>query len=217
MLQDSYKQKGRRKQLVEHLKRSGIQSEKVLKAIMHVPRHFFFPTDFEEKAYDDKPFPIEGGQTISQPFTVARQTELLDVKKGDKILEVGTGSGYQAAILKVLGAEVYTIETVRELHDSSKALFKKIGLQINTFYGDGSQGLKEFAPYDKIILTAAAPNISKTLTEQLKIGGKLLAPVGSLDVQKMILVKRVGENEFEKSTHGTFTFVPLTGIYGWND
>lgn len=217
MLQDSYKQKGRRKQLIEHLKEAGIQSEKVLKAMMHVPRHFFFPSDFEDKAYEDKPFPIEGGQTISQPYTVAKQTELLDIKKGDKVLEIGTGSGYQAAILKVLGAEVYSIETVRELHDKSSALFKKIGLQVNTIYGDGSKGLEKFAPYDKIIMTAAAPNISKTLTDQLKIGGKLLAPVGSLDVQNMILVKRVGENEFEKSTHGTFTFVPLTGIYGWND
>lgn len=185
--------------------------------MMHVPRHFFFPSDFEDKAYEDKPFPIESGQTISQPYTVAKQTELLDIKKGDKVLEIGTGSGYQAAILKVLGAEVYSIETVRELHDKSSALFKKIGLQVNTIYGDGSKGLEKFAPYDKIIMTAAAPNISKTLTDQLKIGGKLLAPVGSLDVQNMILVKRVGENEFEKSTHGTFTFVPLTGIYGWND
>ena len=217
MLQDSYKHKGRRKQLVEELKRSGIQSDKVLKAVMRVPRHFFFPSDFEDRAYDNKAFPIEGGQTISQPYTVAFQTELLDVQNGDKVLEIGTGSGYQAAVLKVLGANLYTIETVRELHFTAQQLFKKLGLDIHAILGDGSAGLPKHAPYDKIILTAAAPNISDELCQQLKIGGKLVAPVGDRDVQKMILVKRNGENEYIKSTHGTFTFVPLTGTYGWNE
>ncbi len=215
MLEDSYKHKGQRNQLVKQLKAEGIKSEKVLKAMAHVPRHFFFPPDFQEKAYDNIAFPIDGGQTISQPFTVAFQTQLLDVSKGDKVLEIGTGSGYQAAILKVLGAEVYTIETVRELYTSSQDLFKKLGLEIFSQYGDGSNGWTEKAPFDKIILTAAAPTINNSLAEQLKIGGRLVAPVGSRDVQKMILVQRIGENEYERSTHGNFTFVPLTGSHGW--
>ncbi len=215
MLQDSYKHKGQRKQLVETLKHAGIQSDKVLKAIMHVPRHFFFPADFEDKAYENIAFPIEGGQTISQPYTVARQTELLSIEKGDKVLEIGTGSGYQASILSVLGAEVYSIETVRELHFKSQELFKKLGLKIHTIFGDGSAGHAASGPYDKIILTAAAPSIPRILSEQLVIGGKLIAPVGDQHVQKMILVERIGENEYKKSTHGTFTFVPLTGTYGW--
>lgn len=217
MLQDTYKHKGQRKQLVELLKKEGISSEKVLKAIQHLPRHFFFPKDFEDKAYENIAFPIEGGQTISQPYTVAVQTSLLDIKKGDKVLEVGTGSGYQAALLKILGAEVYTVETVRQLHDSSKKLFAKLGLDIHCHFGDGSQGWQEHAPYHKIIVTAAAPSISKTLTDQLVIGGKLVSPVGNRDVQKMILVNKVGENEYTQSTHGTFTFVPLTGTYGWQN
>ncbi|MBR9861478.1 protein-L-isoaspartate(D-aspartate) O-methyltransferase [bacterium] len=215
MLQDSYKLKGKRKQLAEEIKNQGIRSEKVIKAIAHLPRHFFFPNDFVDKAYENIAFPIEGGQTISQPYTVAFQTELLDIKKGDKVLEVGTGSGYQAAVLKVLGAEVHSIETVRELHEETKTLFAKLGLDIFTYLGDGSKGLPELAPFDKIIITAAAPSISKPLAEQLKIGGRLVAPVGDKSVQKMILVKRDGENEFKQSTHGQFTFVPLTGTYGW--
>lgn len=217
MLEDNYRHKGQRKRLIEELKTQGIASEQVLKAMMHLPRHFFFPSDFENKAYENIAFPIEGGQTISQPYTVARQTELLDIKKGDKVLEVGTGSGYQGAVLKVLGAEVYTIETVRELYDISNALFKKLGLKIHCFYGDGSAGLPEHAPFDKIIITAAAPSLSENLARQLKIGGKLVAPVGSRAVQKMILVERTGENEYRKSTHGTFNFVPLTGTYGWKN
>ena len=215
MLQDSYKHKGQRNQLVRVLEEQGIRAENVLKAIAHLPRHFFFPKDFEEKAYENIAFPIDGGQTISQPYTVAFQSQLLDVVKGDKVLEIGTGSGYQAAILHLLGAEVHTVETVRQLHLHSKALFHKLGLKIHTYYKDGSEGLIEQAPYDKIILTAAAPTISKHLTEQLKVKGKLVAPVGNKDVQKMILIKRTGENEYDKSEHGTFTFVPLTGTYGW--
>lgn len=181
----------------------------------HVPRHFFFPADFEEKAYENIAFPIAKGQTISQPYTVARQSELLNVTAGMKVLEIGTGSGYQAAILKVLGAEVHTIETVQELHYSAQRLFKKLGLAIHTYLGDGSKGLPEHQPYDRILMTAAAPKLSEHLAQQLKVGGKLLAPVGSRAVQKMILIERIGENEFKKSTHGTFTFVPLTGTYGW--
>ena len=215
MLTDTYKLQGKRKQLVEELKNLGITSAKVLSAIEQVPRHFFFPDDFIDKAYDNIAFPIEAGQTISQPFTVAAQTQLLDIQKGDKVLEIGTGSGYQAAILKVLGADVYSIETKETLHLSATALFKKLGLSIATIYGDGSEGLPELAPFDKIILTAAAPKLLESLTKQLKVGGKLVAPVGDLDVQKMILVERHGDNEYKKTSHGKFNFVPLTGTHGW--
>ncbi len=216
MLQDSYKLQGKRKLLIEELKKMGISSPKVLSALQKVPRHFFFPEDFAEKAYENIAFPIGGGQTISQPFTVAFQTQLLDIEPGDKVLEVGTGSGYQAAILKVLGADVYTIETIKELHVEAKLLFAKLGLNIVAILGDGSLGLTEEAPFDKVILTAAAPKLTKALTEQLKLNGKLVAPVGGLDVQKMILVQRVGDNEYTKTSHGNFNFVPLIGTYGWS-
>lgn len=182
-----------------------------------VPRHFFFPTDFLDKAYENIAFPIDGGQTISQPYTVAKQTELLDVQQGDKILEIGTGSGYQSAVLKVLGANVYSIETVEALHDQAKELFKKLGLDIATIYGDGSLGLPDLAPFDKIILTAAAPKIMSSLTAQLRVNGMLVAPVGDLAVQKMILVTRNDDNEYTETTHGDFNFVPLTGTHGWSN
>lgn len=217
MLKDTYKSQGQRTQLVKELKKLGISSPKVLKAMQAVPRHFFFPTDFLDKAYENIAFPIDGGQTISQPFTVAKQTELLNVKKGDKILEIGTGSGYQSAVLKVLGATVYSIETVEKLHLQAKELFKKLGLDIATIYGDGSRGLPELAPFDKIIMTAAAPKLISSLTAQLAINGKLVAPVGDLAVQKMILVTRNDDNEYTETTHGDFNFVPLTGTHGWSN
>ena len=216
MLKDSYKLQGKRAQLISELKSLGIKSPNVLKAIEAVPRHFFFPKDFLDKAYENIAFPIEGGQTISQPFTVAMQTQLLDIKQGDRILEIGTGSGYQSAVLKVMGAEVHTIETVLELHNSAKHLFKKLGLDIATIYGDGSDGLPDAGPFDKIIMTAAAPKLLTSLTEQLKINGLLVAPVGSLDVQKMILVKRNDDKTYTKTSHGKFNFVPLTGTHGWS-
>jgi len=216
LLQDTYKLQGQRKLLIDELKNLGISSNKVLAALQKVPRHFFFPDDFLDKAYENIAFPIGGGQTISQPFTVAFQTQLLDVQPGDRVLEIGTGSGYQAAILKVLGADVYTIETIENLYLGAKVLFSKLGLNIASIYGDGSLGLKNEAPFDKIILTAAAPSLTNNLTEQLKLNGKLVAPVGDLDVQKMILVQRVGDNEYKKTSHGNFNFVPLTGTYGWS-
>lgn len=217
MLSDTYKQKGRRKRLLKELEEMGIRSKRVLLAMEKTPRHFFFPEDFEGKAYENIAFPIEAGQTISQPYTVAYQTELLDIKKGDKVLEVGTGSGYQGAVLKVLGADVYTIETKKTLYTKSKALYSKLGLKINSFYGDGSKGLPDHAPFDKILLTAAAPKLAKTLTKQLKLGGKLVAPVGDKTVQNMILIERIGENDFKETQYGRFTFVPLTGKHGWTD
>ena len=216
MLQDTYKLKGQRAQLVKELKKLGISSPKVLKAIEAVPRHFFFPKDFLDKAYENIAFPIGKGQTISQPFTVAMQTQLLDIQPGDKILEIGTGSGYQSAVLKVMGAQVYSIETVEALHKRAKVLFTKLGLDIATIYGDGSKGLAELAPFDKIIMTAAAPNLMESLTSQLKVKGKLVAPIGSLAVQNMILVTRNGDNDYTKTSHGKFNFVPLTGTHGWS-
>ena len=215
LLQDTYKLKGKRAQLVSELKSLGIHAPNVLRAVDAVPRHFFFPKDFLDKAYENIAFPIEGGQTISQPFTVAMQTQLLEIKPEDKVLEIGTGSGYQSAILKVMGANVYSIETVERLHQTAKMLFRKLGLDIATIYGDGSKGLPELAPFDKIILTAAAPKLVTSLTAQLQIGGKLVAPVGDLAVQKMILVTRNGDNEYTESSHGDFKFVPLTGSNGW--
>lgn len=216
MLQDTYKLKGQRAQLVKELKKLGISSPKVLKAIEAVPRHFFFPKDFLDKAYENIAFPIGKGQTISQPFTVAMQTQLLDIQPGDKVLEIGTGSGYQSAVLKVMGAQVYSIETVEALHKRAKVLFTKLGLDIATIYGDGSKGLAELAPFDKIIMTAAAPNLIESLTSQLKVKGKLVAPIGSLAVQNMILVTRNGDNDYTKTSHGKFNFVPLTGTHGWS-
>lgn len=216
MLQDTYKLKGQRAQLVKELKKLGISSPKVLKAIEAVPRHFFFPKDFLDKAYENIAFPIGKGQTISQPFTVAMQTQLLDIQPGDKVLEIGTGSGYQSAVLKVMGAQVYSIETVEALHKRAKVLFTKLGLDIATIYGDGSKGLAELAPFDKIIMTAAAPNLMESLTSQLKVKGKLVAPVGSIAVQNMILVTRNGDNDYTKTSHGKFNFVPLTGTHGWS-
>lgn len=216
MLQDTYKLKGQRAQLVKELKKLSISSPKVLKAIEAVPRHFFFPKDFLDKAYENIAFPIGKGQTISQPFTVAMQTQLLDIQPGDKVLEIGTGSGYQSAVLKVMGAQVYSIETVEALHKRAKVLFTKLGLDIATIYGDGSKGLAELAPFDKIIMTAAAPNLMESLTSQLKVKGKLVAPVGSLAVQNMILVTRNGDNDYTKTSHGKFNFVPLIGTHGWS-
>jgi protein-L-isoaspartate(D-aspartate) O-methyltransferase len=216
LLTDSYKLKGQRTQLVNELKKMGITSQNVLRAVEAVPRHFFFPKDFIDKAYENIAFPIDNGQTISQPYTVALQTQLLEIKPGDRVLEIGTGSGYQAAILKVLGAEVFTIETVGILYNKANELFSKLGLNIHTNYGDGSLGLPSLAPFDKIILTAAAPKLLDNLTQQLKINGKLVAPIGNLDVQKMLLVTRIGDNEYQQSNHGNFSFVPLTGINGWS-
>lgn len=216
MLKDTYKHKGQRNQLIQELKKLGITSPTVLKAIEHVPRHFFFPSDFSDKAYENIAFPIDEKQTISQPFTVAKQTELLDIQSGDKVLEIGTGSGYQAAILRIMGAQLHTIETVETLHQKAKLLFSKLGLNISTILGDGSLGIPELAPFDKIIITAGTPSLAKSLVSQLKIGGKLVAPVGELDVQKMILVDRIGDNEYQETSHGRFKFVPLTGTNGWS-
>jgi len=214
-MEDTYKHKGQRKQLVQKLVKKGITDELVLKAIEKVPRHFFFESALEIHAYQDKAFPIEEGQTISQPFTVAFQTQLLDIKKGDKVLEVGTGSGYQACILAEMGAKLYTIEYIRKLHEKSTAMLKMMGYKVDTFCGDGSLGLPKHAPFNKIIVTAGAPVIPEKLIEQLTTGGILVIPVGDTDTQKMLQITKLANGRTIEKEFGYFKFVPLKGADGW--
>jgi len=207
---DTYRHKGLRKLLVETIARKGIADPAVLAAIENVPRHFFFDSSFLEFAYEDKPFPIGAGQTISQPYTVAFQTELLQVRKGDKVLEIGTGSGYQACILAEMGAKVFSIERQKSLFEKTSKLIPKLGYaRIKTFYGDGYKGLPAFAPFDRIIITAAAPYIPDPLLEQLKPGGIMVIPVGPDDVQTMTTVTKMTDGTFKRREHGAFRFVPM--------
>jgi len=206
---DSYRHKGLRKKLVDTISDKGIQDNKILEAIGKVPRHYFMDSGFIEFAYRDQAFPIGSGQTISQPYTVAFQTELLQLKKHDKILEVGTGSGYQCAILLELGAKVYTIERQRELYLKSRALLGEMNYKPYFFYGDGYLGKPNHAPFDKILITAGAPEIPRDLLQQLKIGGRMVVPVGGSGGQMMIVVDRIAENEFKETEHGHFSFVPM--------
>jgi len=209
MSKDTSKHKGLRNQLVKIIKGKGISDKKVLDAISKIPRHLFMDSGFIHFAYQDNAFPIAAGQTISQPYTVAFQTELLDVKIGDKVLEIGTGSGYQTAVLIELGAEVYSVERQKELYEKVKKFLPTVGYVAKKLnFGDGYKGWEEFAPFDKILVTAGAPFVPKPLLSQLKIGGRLVIPVGD-DVQTMTLYIRKGENEFEKHEHGQFRFVPL--------
>ncbi len=209
MLKDTSKHKGLRNQLVKTIRSKGILDEKVLDAISKIPRHLFMDSGFIHFAYQDNAFPIAAGQTISQPYTVAFQTELLAIKKGDKVLEIGTGSGYQTAVLVELKAEVYSIERQKELYDKVKSFLPKVGYVAKKLrFGDGYKGWEEFAPFDKILVTAGAPFVPKPLLSHLKIGGRLVIPVGD-DVQTMTLYIRKGEKEFEKHEHGQFRFVPL--------
>ncbi len=208
-MKDTFKHKGLRQQLVTVLIAKGIKDEAVLKAIGNIPRHLFMDSSFLDHAYQDKAFPIAADQTISQPYTVAFQSELLQVKKGDKILEIGTGSGYQAAVLCELDAKVYSIERQQELFKKTSKFLPKLGYRPKKLiFGDGYKGLKEEAPFDSIIVTAGAPFIPKPLLSQLKIGGRLVIPVGG-DVQVMTLIIRKGVKEFEKHELGDFRFVPL--------
>lgn len=212
-VEDTYRQKGLRSKLIKELRTKGITNEAVLQAIDNVPRHLFLDDAFDDWAYKDKPFSIGWDQTISQPFTVAMQTILLDVQKGDKILEIGTGSGYQACILAELGAEVYTIERMKGLYDKTKILLEKLPYKdsIHIFYKDGNEGLEEHAPFDKIIITAAAETLPKPLLNQLKVGGYLVAPVGGKSGQTMFRFFKKGENNFQKDSFGKFSFVPMLG------
>lgn len=208
-IQDTYRHQGLRKQLIQSIRLKGIRDQRVLEAMEVVPRHYFFDSSFLEYAYEDKPFPIGAGQTISQPYTVAFQTELLQVKKGDRILEIGTGSGYQACILAEMGAKVFTIERQKSLYETTNKFLPLAGYRgIKTFYGDGYKGLPAFAPFDKVIVTAAAPYLPDPLIQQMKVGGILVIPLGS-DVQTMTTIQKVSETECVKKEHGLFRFVPM--------
>lgn len=212
---DNYREKGARKQLVETLKKRGIGDEIVLRAVGKVPRHFFFDETFWIQAYKDIAFPIGDGQTISQPYTVAYQTELLHIRKGDKVLEIGTGSGYQTCILLELGAEVFTIERQENLYSRTIKVLPYMGYKPHFFLGDGSKGLPQHAPYHKIIVTAGAPFVPELMLKQLTIGGILVIPVGDEKEQKMVTVIRTGEHDYEKIELDTFRFVPLVGDQAW--
>ncbi|WP_327018347.1 protein-L-isoaspartate(D-aspartate) O-methyltransferase [Croceibacter atlanticus] len=208
-MKDSHRQQGKRQQLVKIVQEKGIEDQKVLKAIGSIPRHLFMDSSFEDHAYQDKAFPIAADQTISQPYTVAFQTELLQIKIGDTVLEIGTGSGYQTAVLCYLGAKVYTVERQRELFKKTERFLPKLGYRPKyATFGDGYLGLPDYAPFDKIIVTAGAPFIPKPLMQQLKVGGRLVIPVGD-DVQIMTLLERKSQKEFKKTTFGEFRFVPL--------
>lgn len=206
---DTFEARGKRKKLVAELRLKGIDDEDVLKAIDTVPRHMFMDPAFLIHAYVDKAFPISSGQTISQPYTVAVQTSLLRVKRRDKILEIGTGSGYQAAILAAMGAKVYTIERFRDLFIKAQRTLSSLGYQAEFFYGDGYEGKSAYGPYDGIVITAAAPEVPDVLLQQLKTGGRLVVPVGSSESQVMTVVERTGPDSFDYSRHGTFIFVPM--------
>lgn len=214
MIEDNYKQRGLRNKLVKKLREKGIFDERVLDAIGKVPRHAFFDDALLNHAYEDKAFPIGEGQTISQPYTVAFQTEKLKIQPGDKVLEIGTGSGYQAAILVEMGAKVYTIEYNRKLFERTRDFLPLLGYNPYFFYGDGSKGIPAKAPYNKIIVTAGAPVVPSTLTDQLAEGGILLIPVGDREKQKMLRITRV-KGELKKEEFDFFAFVPLLGEQGW--
>jgi protein-L-isoaspartate(D-aspartate) O-methyltransferase len=215
-LEDTYLHKGKRRALVTELRVKGIKSEKVLNAINTLPRHFFFDTALISHAYEDKAFPIGEGQTISQPYTVAFQTQLLEVNTGDKILEIGTGSGYQGSILHLLGAEVYTIEYQKKLFEGTQRFLRRLGIEMNLFYGDGTGGLPQHAPYDKIIVTAGAPVVPEALIQQLKIGGILVIPVGDRKRQAMVKITKKSSKEVIREEFEGFAFVPLLGKDGWS-
>jgi protein-L-isoaspartate(D-aspartate) O-methyltransferase len=212
---DNYREQGARKKLVEELRKKGIEDERVLLAIGKVPRHFFFDETFWNQAYKDIAFPIGEDQTISQPYTVAYQSQLLHINTGDKVLEIGTGSGYQACILLELGAKVYTIERQEKLYERTCKVLPYMGYKPKFFLGDGSRGIAKHAPYDKIIVTAGAPTVPDELLKQLKIGGILVIPVGDQQSQKMVTVLKAGENDYEKIVLDTFRFVPLVGDKAW--
>lgn len=215
-MEDSYKHRGLRNKLISVVRSKGIKSEAVLSAMARVPRHFFFDNAFLEHAYQDKAFPIGEGQTISQPYTVAFQSELLEVKQGSKILEIGTGSGYQACILVEMGAKVFTIEYNKKLFERTRKFLPKMGYKPVFKHGDGSQGWPIHAPYDGIIVTAGAPVVPESLKQQLAIPGVLVIPVGNNERQLMLKITRTSETEYETEEYDYFAFVPLLGKEGWN-
>ncbi len=208
-MEDTYRHKGMRRKLVNGIRKKGILDEEILEAIYRVPRHLFFDSGFLNCAYEDKPFPIGSGQTISQPYTVAFQTELLNVRPGVKVLEIGTGSGYQACVLAAIGAQVYSIERQKKLYEKARSFLPKLGFKINLFYGDGYLGLPAHAPFDGILITAAAPEVPECLFDQLKTGGVLVSPVGRGDIQTMCRYKKSEGGKITKEQFGSFRFVPM--------
>ena len=209
---DTYRHKGLRRKLVETVRNKGITDEKVLTAIEAIPRHFFLDSAFDEVAYEDKAFPIAEKQTISQPYTVAYQTQLLEVKPFDKVLEIGTGSAYQASVLAEMGAQVYTIERQKKLFEHNKKFqFIKKYPNIKFFYGDGYEGLPTFAPFDKVLITAAAPIIPPKLVQQMKVGGIMVIPVGEGDVQTMKRLIKLADGSVKEEVYDNFSFVPMLG------
>lgn len=215
MLGDTPKLQGLRERLVQLLKQKGIKSEAVLQAIRKVPRHYFLPEMFAEESYQDHAMPIGEGQTISQPFTVARQTELLQPEAGMKILEIGTGSGYQCAVLCALSLKVYSVERNANLHHEAKAVINRLGYKPRLKCGDGTLGWDTFAPYDRILVTAGSPNIPEELVKQLAPGGKLVIPVGDRNTQIMKRVTKTGDGQIQVESLEPFSFVPLIGRQGW--
>jgi len=207
--QDTYRHKGMRKKLVDEIREQGITDDNVLEAIEAIPRHFFMDDAFTEMAYKNKAFPIGKGQTISQPYTVAFQTQLLRVGYGDKILEIGTGSGYQASILAHMGAQVYTIERHKNLSQEAKKLLHHLGYKVRCIYGDGFQGYVPFAPYDKIIITAAAPELPKALLDQLKVGGVMVVPKDEKGMQRMMRITKTNVDDYKEELFEYFSFVPM--------
>lgn len=216
-LLDTFKHKGLRRRLVQELADRGITDKAVLDAILAVPRHAFMEKAFEGQAYVDKAFPIAEGQTISQPFTVAYQTQLLNLKPRMKILEIGTGSGYQAAVLCAMGLKVFSVEIVPKLHARAKAILEELDCEARLLLGDGSEGWKLYQPYDRILVTAASPSIPEPLQRQLEIGGKMVLPLGDQELQHMVVVTRKGRNEFEVEKLDPFRFVPLRGKHGFTE
>ena len=210
MQEDNYRHKGMRKSLVEELKNKGISDENVLNAINAVPRHVFLDSSFLNFAYQDKAFPIGSGQTISQPFTVAFQSSLLEIKKNMKVLEIGTGSGYQACVLAEMGAKVFSIERQRKLYTKTKAFLAEFPYRIKMFLGDGNKGLPTYGPFDRIIITAAAPEIPQALVDQLKVGGMMVIPLcENEEHQTMLRLTKQEDGTLKREEHGDFRFVPM--------
>lgn len=206
---DNYRHKGLRKKLVDLLREKGIDNEEVLEAINAIPRHLFMDNAFINFAYKDQAFPIGADQTISQPYTVAFQTQLLEVSKGEKVLEIGTGSGYQSAVLIEMGVKVFSIERHRSLHKKSKQILEDLSYKGKFFFGDGFEGLPTFAPFDKVLITAAAPRIPEKLIDQLKVGGFLVIPLGSGESQQMLRLTKLEDGSVKKEKFGQFSFVPM--------
>jgi protein-L-isoaspartate(D-aspartate) O-methyltransferase len=207
---DTFQDKGMRKKLIDQIRDKGISDERVLEAMNKIPRHYFLDGAFKSKAYEDNAFRIGSGQTISQPYTVAFQTMLLEVEQNHKVLEIGTGSGYQACILGELAGAVYTIERHKPLFEKAKKIIRYLGYKnIRTFFGDGYRGLPAFSPFDSILITAAAPGVPETLMAQLKTGGYMVVPVGKGEVQTMQRIKKISETEIESEDFGAFAFVPM--------